>query len=152
MQQIYKMLEDTISYNVFWVRDTLVCCVQMNPELLNDPRLPPVHPTVRVLHRGAQLARSISPRGLCFLFCFSIFCRCVLSGWSVFVLCRRTACDRTSSHVINKLKYVSIFVIYYCSIHFRYLTYVRVTKLQSQCFQISYIYTSYKSKPHYKWD
>ena len=39
--------------DVFWVRDTLVCCVQVNPELLNDPRLPPVYPTIRVLHRGA---------------------------------------------------------------------------------------------------
>ena len=39
--------------DVFWVRDTLVCCIQVNPEVLNDPRLPRVYPTVHVLRRGA---------------------------------------------------------------------------------------------------
>lgn len=39
--------------DVYWVGDTLVCCIKVDPMLLWDKRTPQVHPRIRVLHLGA---------------------------------------------------------------------------------------------------
>ena len=41
---------DRLHGDVYWVGDTLVCCIKVNPAIIYDYCIPSVFPTVRALH------------------------------------------------------------------------------------------------------